>query len=167
MDPHSSPSVTTTVNEPPRVGDDAPWADGLVTQDGRPIALRKLRGHQVLLHFHPHEYGPLCPVEGYNFLERHGISGLFIFGIDLNGTDSQLSFTQQYGPIFAVLVDPGHRLAQAYGALPAGNGRPCCTSFLIGGAGDITHRWHDVDQDLFWSQVRELTISTGRQARQR
>ena len=155
----SFPSPTVAVCGGPRVGDRAPWADGLVTQIGTPVDLPSLHGHQVLLHFHPHEHSALCPVEGYNFLERHGIAQVLIFCVDMDGPDSPLSFTQQYGPIFDFLSDPEHRLARAYGVSPTKEGRSYCSSFLIGRAGRIVYRWIDVDQDQFWNEVRELTAS--------
>ena len=161
MDNSSPPSSTSAIGRVPRIGDPAPWADGLVTQSGTPVNLRKLRGNQVLLLFHPHENGSLCPVDGYNFLERHGVTDVLIFGVDLNGAVSQLSFTQQYGPVFESLIDPAHQLALAYGVIPTDSGRTCSANFLIDRTGCIAQIWLDADQDRFWDEVRDITTSAG------
>jgi peroxiredoxin len=157
MNPHAPLAPILDSTRLPRVGEPAPWVDGIISQTGRPMDLRKLRGHKVLLLFHPCEYAPPCPVEGYDFLKRLGISGVAIFGIGLDDVDSHMLYAQHHGHLFDLLLDPEHRLARAYGIMPKEDGHPFRSSFLIGRKGGIAHVWIDPDQDRFWHEVRDLT----------
>jgi cytochrome c biogenesis protein CcmG, thiol:disulfide interchange protein DsbE len=108
----------------PTVSPTAPGAAApdftLTGLDGEPIALADLRGHPVVVNFWASWCGP-C-VEEFPLLRdaaaRHADSGLVVVGIvNEDRVESALRFMADHGATWSAAMDPGGRVAAAYGIL--------------------------------------------------
>lgn len=85
---------------------------------GETVRLKDLRGHKVVLYFYPKDDTPGCTKEACSF--RDAFTGFKERGIEVLGVspDSEAShkkFTAKYKLPFALLADPDHAIADAYG----------------------------------------------------
>lgn len=101
----------------PNVGDPAPDFD-LEADDGSRVSLESLRGKNVVLFFYPKDDTPGCTREACDFrdaLPRFVEMNTELFGVSPDGAKSHRKFRQQFALPYRLLVDEGHRLADAYG----------------------------------------------------
>ena len=116
----------------------APAPDfSLADLDGNPIHLAELRGRPVVLNFWASWCGP-C-VEEFPLLreasERHAADGLAVIGIVYEDrSEAARDFMARNGATWPAAMDPGGRVAAAYGIL----GPP--ETFFIGRDGTIVAR---------------------------
>lgn len=111
--------VRGTAPSPTAVGRPAP--DFEVTDlDGNTIALAELRGRPVIVNF----WASWCVacVEEFPLLRdaaaRHADTGLAVVGIVYrDGSDEAREFMARHGATWPAAMDPGERVAQAYGVL--------------------------------------------------
>jgi peroxiredoxin Q/BCP len=91
--------------------------------DGRRVALSELRGHTVVLYFYPMDDTPGCTAQacalrdGMDMLTARGV---IVLGVSAQNADAHRRFAAKYRLPFPLLLDPGHRIAKAYGALGHG-----------------------------------------------
>ena len=109
----------------------------LADLDGNPVRLDDLRGRPVILNFWASWCGP-C-VEEFPLLreaaERHAADGLAIVGIVYQDrSEAARDFMRRNGASWPAAMDPGERVATAYGIL----GPP--ETFFIGRDGTIVAR---------------------------
>ena len=98
-------------------GDAAPDFD-LEADDGTRVALKDLRGKNVVLFFYPKDDTPGCTAEACGFrdaLPRFGEMNAEIFGVSPDSAKSHRKFRQKFGLPYRLLVDEEHRLADTYG----------------------------------------------------
>ena len=126
---------------PARVADDRrqPWrpTSSLADLDGNPIRLADLRGRPVIVNFWASWCGP-C-VEEFPLLRdaaaRHADDGLAVVGIVCQDrSEAARDFMARNGGTWPAAMDPGERVASAYGIL----GPP--ETFFIGRDGTIAAR---------------------------
>jgi len=101
----------------PRVGDPAPDFD-LEADDGTRVSLEGLRGRTVVLFFYPKDNTSGCTREACDFrdaLPRFGEMDAEIFGVSPDSAKSHRKFRDKFQLPYRLLVDEGHRLADAYG----------------------------------------------------
>lgn len=109
----------------------------LADLDGNPLHLSELRGRPVVLNFWASWCGP-C-VEEFPLLrdaaERHAADGLVVIGIVYQDrSEAARDFMARNGAFWPAAMDPGERVATAYGIL----GPP--ETFFIGRDGTIAAR---------------------------
>lgn len=123
-------------SSPTAIGSAAPDFS-LADLDGDPIALADLRGRPVVVNFWASWCGP-C-VEEFPLLRdaaaRHAAAGLAVVGIVWDDhSEAARSFMERNGATWPAAMDPGARVAAAYGVV----GPP--ETFFIGRDGTIVAR---------------------------
>jgi cytochrome c biogenesis protein CcmG/thiol:disulfide interchange protein DsbE len=120
-----------------RAGDRAPEFS-LADLDGRPVRLADHEGHPVLLNFWASWCLPDCAEEFpilADAIEANADVGLAVIGIVYRDrSEAARAFGQQFGATWPLVMDPGERVARAYGVF----GPP--ESWLIGPDGRILSR---------------------------
>ncbi|MBX2971646.1 MAG: peroxiredoxin [Flavobacteriales bacterium] len=89
------------------IGTPAPDFD-LTDQDGRPVRLGDLKGHNVVLFFYPKDNTRICTLEVCAFRDAHeGMIGLdaVVFGISSDGTSSHRAFADRWSLPYRLLSD--------------------------------------------------------------
>lgn len=101
-----------------REGEKAPDLT-LEDKEGRKVSLSDYRGRYVVLYFYPKDDTPGCTVEACAFRDDHvriGDLDAVVLGVSPDDAASHARFAVKYGLPFTLLSDPGHAVAEAYGA---------------------------------------------------
>ncbi len=126
-------------------GDPAPDFT-LPDQNGDPVTLSKLRGHNVVLYFYPKADTPGCTTQACGVRDHRGDyqgADAIVLGVSPDAPKAIAKFDQKYGLGFPLLGDEEHAVAEAYGVWVKksmygreymGNER---TTFVIDGDGSI------------------------------
>jgi thioredoxin-dependent peroxiredoxin len=97
----------------------SPAPDFSLTSDtGDLVSLSALRGAPVVLYFYPRDDTPGCTKQACGIRDAWGEferSGAVVLGVSPDGEASHVKFKQKYGLPFALLADPDHATAEAYG----------------------------------------------------
>jgi thioredoxin-dependent peroxiredoxin len=152
----------------PQTGDAAPSFE-LKDQQGRSVKLADLAGKSVVLYFYPKDDTPGCTVEACNFRDEHSAlekAGAVVLGVSPDDEKSHRRFTEKFNLPFPLLVDEGHRTAEAYGVWGekqfAGRTYMGVTraTFLIGPDGRIARVWPKVKVEGHVNEVLEALGAT-------
>jgi peroxiredoxin Q/BCP len=143
-----------------KVGDLAPAfsTNAIVGDQTIPVRLIDYRGRKVVLYFYPKDNTPGCTKEacafrdGYAKLQGWGIA---LFGCSIDVETSHRAFAKKYGLPFPLLLDPGNKIAKAYGA---DNGIPILgldrrVTYVIGEDGHILKVYPNVDPGIHAVQI--------------
>ena len=126
----------------------------LQTDRGEPLALSSLRGRPVVLYFYPKDDTPGCTREACAFRDRRdeiAAHGATVLGVSPDDVASPAAFRDKYALDFPLLADPGHRVAETYGAWRERerDGRRSFgiqrSTFLIDAEGTVRRVWRTVD----------------------
>jgi peroxiredoxin Q/BCP len=101
-----------------KAGDPAPDF-ALEDQNGNTVRLKDLRGRKVVLFFYPRADTPGCTTQACSLRdarEELDTAGAMVIGISPDKPGAQEKFDTKYGLGFALLSDPDHAVADAYGA---------------------------------------------------
>lgn len=151
---------------PPRSlepGDRAP-AFSLESDTGETVALAGLRGTTVVLYFYPRDDTSGCTTEACEFRDAWaGVkqAGAVVLGVSPDDRASHRKFRKKLRLPFPLLMDPGHRVAERYGAWGEKSmyGRKYFgilrTTFVIGRTGRILHVFRKVKPRGHAAQVLE------------
>jgi peroxiredoxin Q/BCP len=97
----------------------APPMFTLKDQDGNKVALRDLKGQDVIVYFYPRDNTPGCTKEAQAFRdlwqEIQG-KGAVVLGISPDGQESHRGFADDHGLPFPLLSDPDKKVMTKYGA---------------------------------------------------
>ena len=99
------------------VGDKAPEFS-LPDQHGKPVALKSLKGKQLVLYFYPKDDTPGCTKESCDFRDVESQivrAGATILGVSLDGKESHQKFIKKFGLPFPLLSDEDAAVSKAYG----------------------------------------------------
>jgi thioredoxin-dependent peroxiredoxin len=100
----------------PSDGDPAP-AVVLTDQHGEPFDLAAARGHKVLLYFYPKADTPGCTTQACGLRDIAAqVGDTRIVGISPDPPARLARFDTKHSLGFTLLSDPGHEVAEAYGA---------------------------------------------------
>jgi peroxiredoxin Q/BCP len=143
-----------------KTGDMAPGfsTDMIVGDQTQPVKLSDFRGKTVILYFYPKDNTPGCTREACAFRDGYAKfreAGIVVLGCSIDSADSHRAFIKKYGLPFPLLLDPGKKIATAYGAA---NGIPILgldrrVTYVIGGDGRIIRVYPKVDP---WVHATEL-----------
>lgn len=100
-----------------QVGDKAPDFS-LPDQSGTIVALKGLKGRQVVLYFYPKDATPGCTAEACGFRDSLASikkTGAVVVGVSRDGKDSHQKFIAKYGLLFPLLSDEDAAASKAYG----------------------------------------------------
>jgi peroxiredoxin Q/BCP len=99
------------------VGDSAPDFE-LMSDQGTPVKLSDQRGKRVVLFFYPKDDTPGCTRQACgmrdNYAAIQGGNGV-VFGVSPDDQLAHQSFRSKFDLPFPLLVDEGHKVAEAYG----------------------------------------------------
>jgi peroxiredoxin Q/BCP len=100
-----------------KVGDKAPDFS-LPDQNGNSVALKNLKGHQVVLYFYPKDDTPGCTKEACGFRDSLGPikkTGAVVLGVSQDDGVSHQKFVAKDQLPFTLLSDDGARVSKTYG----------------------------------------------------
>jgi len=90
----------------------------LPDQNGATVALKELKGKQIVLYFYPKDDTPGCTKEACDFRDVEAQilrAGGVILGVSLDGKDSHQKFVKKFGLPFSLLSDEDATVSKAYG----------------------------------------------------
>ncbi|MGH7840797.1 MAG: peroxiredoxin [Candidatus Binataceae bacterium] len=143
-----------------KVGTPAPEfsTNAIVGDQTVPVKLSDYRGRKVVLYFYPKDSTPGCTKEACAFrdgyAQLHGW-GIALFGCSIDGADAHRAFAKKYRLSFPLLLDPGNKIAKAYGA---DNGIPILgldrrVTYVIGEDGNILKVYPNVDPSVHATEI--------------
>ena len=91
----------------------------LTDAEGNKVSLKSFEGKKVVLYFYPKDNTPGCTKEACSFRDIYDDildTGAVVIGISPDNEASHQKFKSNFGLPFFLLSDPGHTVAEAYGA---------------------------------------------------
>ena len=86
---------------------------------GNKVALKNLRGHNVIVYFYPRDNTPGCTKEACGFRDRWQDmqqQDAVVLGVSPDSAASHQKFATQYQLPFTLLCDPDKKVMEKYGA---------------------------------------------------
>lgn len=97
-----------------------PFTTQMVTGESvSPVSLADFHGKKVVLYFYPKDQTPGCTKEACAFRDgyaRYTSAGLVVLGCSIDSSESHKDFIRKNNLPFPLLLDPGKKIATAYGA---------------------------------------------------
>ncbi len=109
--------MTTATEVSLKVGDKAPDFN-LPSSTGKNIALKDLKGKNIILYFYPKDDTPGCTKEACDFRDKVKVfekENVVILGVSFDNLKSHEKFIQKYKLPFTLLSDENKEVAKAYG----------------------------------------------------
>ncbi|HLQ23506.1 MAG TPA: thioredoxin-dependent thiol peroxidase [Gemmatimonadales bacterium] len=134
----------------------------LAADDGTTVTLKALKGRKVVLYFYPKDDTSGCTKEACGFRDRWSDveqARAIVLGVSPDAVTSHQKFKQKYQLPFALLADPDHLVAEAYGAWGEKSmyGKKykgiLRTTFLIDGEGRIARVFEKVKPEGHAAEV--------------
>ena len=132
---------------PLSTGDRAP-AFNLSDQQGNTIRLSSFKGRKVLVYFYPKADTPGCTTQACGLRDIAGdIGDTVVLGISPDLPAKLAKFDDKYGLGFALLSDPDHTAAEAYGSWGEKSmyGKKYMgiirSAYLVDEKGRVSHAW--------------------------
>jgi peroxiredoxin Q/BCP len=128
----------------------------LTADDGTTVRLSALKGQSVVLYFYPKDDTPGCTAEACAFRDRKpeiAKLGARILGVSPDDVASHVKFRDKFQLNFPLLADPGHVVAEKYGAWREKNmyGKKSMgiqrSTVLIDARGKVAKVWQRVKVD--------------------
>lgn len=91
----------------------------LADRKGKKVALKDLRGKNVIVYFYPKDDTPGCTKEACGFRDLWGDikkENTVVLGISPDGAESHDKFVRKYQLPFTLLSDPDRKVMTTYGA---------------------------------------------------
>ena len=130
-----------------------PPAFTLKDQDGNKVALRNLKGNNVIVFFYPKDDTLGCTKEACGFRDHWKTlnqSGVIVLGISPDSEESHQKFIDKYKLPFTLLSDPDKKVMMTYGAYGEKNmyGKKVMgvirSTVLVGTDGKVVKHWKRV-----------------------
>jgi thioredoxin-dependent peroxiredoxin len=113
------------------VGDDAPDFE-LHSDHGERVKLSDQRGKRVILFFYPKDDTPGCTRQACGMRDNYAAiqdANAVVFGVSPDDVSSHQAFKQKFNLPYPLLIDDGHKVADAYGVW--GEGRNVRSHFVV------------------------------------
>ena len=139
-------------------------AFSLLDQDEKKVALKDLKGKQVVVYFYPADDTPGCTKEACQFndsLRSFARAKVPVLGISADSAEKHQKFRAKYGLKFPLLTDTDHSVGEAYGAWGEKTlyGKKSMgvirSTFLVDEKGVIVRAWYNVRADGHAAKVLE------------
>jgi peroxiredoxin Q/BCP len=136
----------------------------LAADDGTKVKLSDLKGKPVVLYFYPKDDTPGCTKEACAFRDRKrelAKLGAVVLGVSPDDVASHRAFRDKFKLNFPLLADPGHKIAEKYGAWREKNmyGKKTMgiqrSTYLIDADGRVAKVWKAVRVDSHDAKVLE------------
>ena len=91
----------------------------LEDQDVRKVALKELRGRDVIVYFYPRDETPGCTKQACGFRDLWGeieATGATVLGVSPDTAESHRAFIDNHRLPFTLLADPAKKVMTKYGA---------------------------------------------------
>jgi thioredoxin-dependent peroxiredoxin len=135
----------------------------LTRQDGRPASLQDYRGKWVVLYFYPanSEIGMRQAQSFQRDLPKYAEAGAAVIGVTVEATSSNQEFATRAGLSYALLSDPGTKVASDYDSTQFSHMAilPSRNTFLIGPDGRIARVFLKVNPDRNSAEVLQALAS--------
>ncbi len=134
------------------VGDRVPVFT-LTDDQGKKVSSADFAGKNLVVYFYPKAFTPGCTTEACDLRDRHERfleAGYEVIGISPDPVDRLAEFRQKHRLPFALLSDPDHKVAAAFGAwgTKRNYGREyqgmIRSTFVIDSTGMVTDAWRNV-----------------------
>ena len=127
---------------------------------GNKVALKDLRGKDVIVYFYPKDDTPGCTKEACNFRDNiyaFKAIGANVVGVSVDDVDSHKEFAEKYKLPFILLADEGGAMSNEYGVLRDWKLMKIASrqSFIVGPDGVIVKHYEDVDPETHTQEVLE------------
>ncbi len=145
------------------VGKKAP-AFTLADASGNKVRLADLKGNPVVIYFYPKDDTPGCTKQACAFRDlrsQWSKLGAQVVGISPDDVESHARFRDKYELNFPLLADPGHKVAEKYGAWREKNmyGKKTMgikrSTYLLDADGRVAKVWKAVKVDGHDEKVLE------------
>lgn len=137
----------------------------LTADDGSKVRLSEQKGSPVVLYFYPKDDTPGCTREACAFRDAEKKLtklGAKVFGVSPDDVASHEKFRDKYNLNFPLLADPGHKVADKYGAWREKNmyGKKSMgiqrSTYVIDADGKVAKLWKRVKVDGHDEQVLKV-----------
>jgi thioredoxin-dependent peroxiredoxin len=134
----------------------------LESDAGETVTLSSFRGSPVILYFYPKDDTPGCTKQACGIRDAYGEfqrAGAVVLGVSPDDVGSHVEFKEKYGLPFTLLADPGHEVAERYGAWGAKSryGRTSegiiRSTFVIGPDGTVRRAMRNVNAETHADDV--------------
>lgn len=91
----------------------------LLDHTGKKVALRELKGKDVILFFYPKDHTPGCTKEACGFADNYKDirkTGAVVFGVSMDDAASHKKFRRDYKLPYKLLTDANHKVMEKYEA---------------------------------------------------
>lgn len=133
----------------------APPMFTLQDQDGNKVALRELKGQDVIVYFYPRDNTPGCTKEAQGFRDLWSdiqATGAVVLGVSPDSVDSHKGFAESHDLPFPLLADPDKKVMAKYEAWGEKNmyGKKTMgvirSTVWIGADGKVRKHWRRVSK---------------------
>lgn len=140
----------------------------LMDQSGKKVSLKDFRGSKLLVYFYPKADTPGCTKQACSLRDYWGElkkAGVTVLGVSSDPVEKQHKFAEKYALNFALLSDPDHKMAEAYGVWDEKSlyGKIFFgiirSSFLIDESGKIAAAWYKIKPDETASKALEAVTN--------
>jgi peroxiredoxin Q/BCP len=143
----------------------------LTATDGSKVALRELRGKNVVVYFYPKDDTPGCTKEACGFRDlwkKLRAQGTVVLGVSPDDSESHRKFAKKYKLPFTLLTDPDKKVMIKYGAWGEKNmyGKKAMgvirSTVWVGSDGKVKKHWKRVaNAEEHPAQVLETITAAG------
>jgi peroxiredoxin Q/BCP len=141
-----------------KAGDPAPEFD-LLADDGSRVKLSDLHGKKIVLYFYRKDDTPGCTRQSCGLRDNYAAiqeKNAIVLGVSPDDQQSHQAFKTKFDLPFPLLVDEGHKVAEAYGVW--GEGRNIRSHFVIDENGKLADvQFQVTPEDSVASAVASVT----------